>query len=261
MINLPPLPNMRKLFKPDPGHILLSCDLAGADAQVVAWEADDEDLKDAFRKGLSIHLKNGKDVWPDGRTDGKAEPWYTRIKSAVHGTNYGAHEKTIAAVLHSSVSDARDFQSKWFSLHPKISEWQERIRNSVYETRTVTNAFGFRIQYWDRVSDAMWREALAWGPQSTVALVTDKGLVNVYKNLFPTVKPLGQVHDEGVYQTHRRDFMGVLPELQHWLSVRIPYDDPLVIPVGLKASSKSWGDCTPVDWTEPKRWLENERAN
>ena len=40
-----PLPNIRKIFIPDPVYILIDSDLAGADAQVVAWEADDEDLK------------------------------------------------------------------------------------------------------------------------------------------------------------------------------------------------------------------------
>ena len=100
------------------------------------------------------------------------------------------------------------------------------------------------------------RDALAWGPQSTVALVTDKGMVNVYEHLFPHVKPLLQVHDEGVYQIHKSNFGHVLPELREHLSITIPYDDPLVIPVGLKASSRSWGDCEAVEWDSGQEWLE-----
>ena len=59
------LPNIRKFFIPDPGMIIAECDLSGADAQVVAWEAGDEELKTAFRQGLKIHIKNCRDMFPD----------------------------------------------------------------------------------------------------------------------------------------------------------------------------------------------------
>src|SRR5215213_5100571 len=59
------LPNIRKLFIPDPGYTIFDCDLSGADAQVVAWEAEDEDLKAAFKKGLKIHAKNAEDIFKE----------------------------------------------------------------------------------------------------------------------------------------------------------------------------------------------------
>ena len=49
------LPNVRKLFITDPGYVMYEADLKGADAQVVAWEAEDDDLKAAFRAGVDIH--------------------------------------------------------------------------------------------------------------------------------------------------------------------------------------------------------------
>lgn len=57
------LPNVRKLIIPDPGYAIYEADLAGADAQVVAWEAEDDDLKSAFRAGLDVHSKNAEDMW------------------------------------------------------------------------------------------------------------------------------------------------------------------------------------------------------
>jgi hypothetical protein len=56
------LPNIRKMFIPDSGKVIVDADLAGADAQVVAWEADDTKLKAAFREGKSVHLMNGEDL-------------------------------------------------------------------------------------------------------------------------------------------------------------------------------------------------------
>ena len=41
------LPNVRKMFVPDLGYVVFDCDLAGADAQVVAWEAGDDNCHPA----------------------------------------------------------------------------------------------------------------------------------------------------------------------------------------------------------------------
>ena len=56
------LPNIRKLFVPDPGYVIFDADLAGADAQVVAAEAGDSDLLAAFKGGLDVHTKNATDL-------------------------------------------------------------------------------------------------------------------------------------------------------------------------------------------------------
>lgn len=246
------IPNLRKLMAPDHDHILISADLAGADAQVVAWEADDADLKAAFRAGWKIHAHNALAMWGPEVVgeDGKKEPYYTRVKSGVHLTNYGGKAKTLARVLNSSVREAEIFQSQWFHLHPGIPEWHQRVWDSLNLSRSVENKFGFKIRFYDRLEDATFREALAWIPQSTVALVTDKGLVNVHEQLKQVI-PLGQIHDEGLYQTHRRYWPDILPDLYPLLQIPIPYDDELTIPVNLKASWKSWGDCVPVPW-DPK---------
>jgi len=65
----------------------------------------------------------------------------------------------------------------------------------------------------------------------------------------PDIQLLLQVHDSLVMQAKtawfKKGYRGMLAEA---LEVSIPYDDPLIIPWGLKASRKSWGDCTEVEW-------------
>jgi len=237
------LPNVRRLFIPDPDHIIADVDLAGADAQVVAWEADDEKLKAAFRAGLKIHAVNAKDIFGEAKAgpDGKNEPYYFRAKKGVHATNYGATAATIAPHMGLSVSEAAAFQTTWFAIHPKIAEWHERTEFNLLNHRMVQNKFGFRRYYFDRV-DGMLPEALAWVPQSTVAITINKGLLNIHRNL-PEVQPLLQVHDSIVLQYHRRHHPHILDSIREQMKVVIPYDDPLIIPVSIKTSDKSWGDC------------------
>ncbi len=45
------LPGIRRLFLPDPGKLLVEFDLSKADLRVVVWESEEEELKEALRRG------------------------------------------------------------------------------------------------------------------------------------------------------------------------------------------------------------------
>lgn len=237
-----PLPNIRKLFLPDPDHIIIDCDLAQADAQVVAWEADDNELKSIFRDpSADLHNENSRTIFGD------ASPAHRQLaKGGVHATNYGASARTLAIALGISVKEAERFQRIWFQAHPGIKEWHRRIEDQLSRERRVCNKFGNCRFYFDRI-EALLPQALAWIPQSTVALVINRGLVNVAETL-PEIKVLMQVHDSLVMQVHKSNYPTILPILKAALEITVPYDDPLVIPVGIDASDKSWGDVVAVDW-------------
>lgn len=239
------LPNIRKQFVPDPGYCLFDVDLAGADAQVVAWEADDTDLKQAFREGLDVHSHNAATMLGERFTRlSLDDPLRAKLrkqnKGAVHGTNYGAAPRTLALNFGWTVHESEQFQKKWFSAHPGIREWQLRVDAQVEETGYIENRYGYGITFFDRPGN-MYSKALAWVPQSTVALVCFKGAVAVRKRFPVEVEFLLQVHDSLVFQVHERN-LGIVPEVMKTLHVPVPYDDPLVIPWGRKYSYLSWGD-------------------
>jgi len=247
------LPNVRKLFIPDPGYIICDCDLSGADAQVVAWEAEDEELKNAFKAGLNIHNFNGKMIWgekyePNSYRTGAQHTMRDETKRAVHATNYGVSPRTMAATLQWTTNEAESFINRWFTLHPNIREWHRRVEHELQFKRRVTNVFNYRIIYFDRV-DALLPTALAWGPQSTVGIICSRGAVRLTKNL-PWVIPLLQVHDSFVFQIPISKFEPkYLEQIKDLLSIVAPYKDPLIIPWELAASTSSWGDCTKRKWT------------
>jgi DNA polymerase-1 len=270
------LPNIRKIFIPDVGWVVFDCDLSGADAQVVAWEAEDDDLKAAFRADIDVHAKNAEDMLGHEFTKlSKDDPLRKKKrqsnKHAVHGTNYGAtppglaHHPSIGWTVH----ECDRFQKRWFSLHPKIGPvtkpgtWHYRIQQSINKFKMVQNKFGYRRVYFDR-PDEVFTEALAWVPQSTVALVTFKGATRLLKEFLlkepltmsqvlrkgnPNIEMLLQVHDSIVFQVREMDAWQT-KEMKRLLTVTIPYDDPLIIPWGFKRSKKSWGDLEEVPKSE-----------
>lgn len=235
---------IRKMLIPDKGHFLLDCDLAGADAQVVAWDCEDEILKKRFRAGARIHLENARDLYGPtvvGPLWDKENPReYWAFKTAVHGTNYGAAARTTAISVGWKIEFAQKFQAKWFSLHPNIKNWHQDTQHKLNSTRTITNKFGYRRIFF---SSGDFTNALAWIPQSTVAIVTDRGAQRVSKYL-PWVTILVQVHDSLVMQVpyHRLDLPKLKKEMSEILENPVPYADPLTIPWGFSYSTTSWGE-------------------
>ncbi len=257
------LPNVRKQFVPDAGHTLFEADLAGADARVVAWEADDADLKHAFRTGLSVHVKNVRDVFPDkvrGWSDDAIKATdnydgiYNNTKKAVHATNYGVTPRSIAQALGWLVMEGERFQRTWFGLHPGIKlNFHEGIKRQLAANRTVKNRLGWHRVYFDRI-DACFTEALAWVPQSTVALCTYQGAFQLEERYWPYQLKRGyypsRLRPEGILLQTHDSLTGQFPtasmpsivDLQSTLANSVPYPDPLIIPWEIKVSTKSWGD-------------------
>lgn len=251
------LPNVRKLFIPDPGFTFFDMDLDRADLQVVVWEADDPELKAALRMGVDMHLLNaytlaqkplppleelveGHPRYPDHRIPYKKERQLA--KSFIHGTNYGGGARTMALAAGITVHQADRFQKIYFGRYPGLKRWHADVEAQLRSRRYVENKFGYRRYYFDRV-DGLLPEALAWIPQSSVANYIDRVWMNLFDNI-PEVQVLLQVHDSicGQFPTHLA--APITRRMKEEASrVFIPYDDPLIIPVGIKTSTVSWGAC------------------
>ncbi len=248
------LPNIRKIFVPDKGHVIFDADLSGADGQVVAWEADDKELKQWLRDGTDMHIKHAVEIGGEEHVLSLPKDSYARYKirqsykHATHGVHYVASPRAIAG--HPSIGwtlpKATTYREKYLRRRPGLREWHLRTERSLQRTRSVANQFGYRIVYFDRIETVL-PQAVAWVPQSTVALVCFKGALRLKREL-PWAKILIQVHDSLVFQVpwHRAEQYELILKT---LEIVVPYKpDPLIIPWGLAKSDKSWGDCEKIDF-------------
>lgn len=244
------LPNLRKIFIPDPNYTIIDIDLERADAQVVAWDAGDEVLKQMFREGVDIHVENARSIYNisisgwAALTDSMQYEKRQHAKEGVHAVNYLTTPRTLAATLGITIHEASVFIKRWFSEHPAIPNWHIRIRAELKGTHSVSNKFGYRIYYFDRMNNVLTK-AVGWIPQSTVGLCTNFGMINLEDNI-PEVQILLQNHDSTVFQVPTSLCPGIFPALINETLITVPYDDPLVIPVGISASEISWGDIKAV---------------
>ena len=233
-------------------------DLDRADLQVVIWEADDADMKKALRSGLDMHCVNACDVfdikgipYDELREDHPNYPEHRgrigeaargKAKAGVHATNYGVGDRKLAQTLGITVAEAARFRARWFAAHPGIRKWHLRTEEAATKRGYVENRFGARIYTFGRIN---LPELLGWLPQSTVAGVINRGLCAIdaaHQRGETSIELLIQVHDSlaGQFKTFRK--AEEVENLKKLARVEVPYEEPLIIPVGVKLSEKSWGD-------------------
>jgi uncharacterized protein YukE len=253
------LPNVRKMFRADPGYTMFEADLKGADAWVVIYEAEDDELKRVMKSGIDLHAHNAEAMWGTEFTslsEGSHARDHKRqeCKHTIHGIHYGCTPRTTAIQRGWTVSEAERFHNRWLSLHPGVRRYHNRVRADLEKTRTIHNRFGFRRVFYDRL-DSCFTEALAWIPQSTVALATYHGALQLEARYWPHQQAPGWSPSNGrdcegvLLQTHDSvnfqfpDHSTPSPtEIRRTLEKTIPYGDPLVIPWDLKKSTRSWGE-------------------
>ena len=234
------LPNVRSLFIPDDGFTIFDTDLSKADLRIVVWEADEREMKAMLREGRDPYIETASEFHK--RKISKSSHEYRTFKSFCHGTHYLGTPHGLAQRLGLTVRDAERTQRWYFGKYPAIPRWQEDFKRKVASRRYVENVFGYRRYYFARVDDALFREAIAWLPQSTVALYINRIWMAIFKR-FPHIQILLQVHDSlvGQFPSHRQD--ECIKQINDCGQIILPYEDPLIIPMGLKHSNKSWGEC------------------
>lgn len=235
------LPNVRTLFLPDPGNTFFDIDLSSADLRIVTWESDCREMKAMLKEGKNPYVEIAKEYYRDP-TITKKHPRYRDFKSLAHGTHYLGTPKGLADRIGLSVHDCDTVQKWYFGKFPEIKRWQEDFKDQVVKRRYVENCFGYRCYVFDRIEGTIFNQMIAWLPQSTVACLINRAYVAIDKQL-PEVQVLLQVHDSlaGQFPSHLKDW--AIKRIVELSEIPLPYADPCTIPVGVKWSDKSWGDC------------------
>lgn len=240
------LPNIRQMVVPLTGNSYWDLDLSSADLRTVVWESDCKELKEMFRKDLSPYVEMGKEYYHDPSFS-KKHSAYTQFKSLCHGTNYLGQAANIAGRIGLSVSDCERVQKWYLGKCPEIAKWHTRIKRQMDTTATVTNAFGYRRKFIGRIEGTIYNEAVAWVGQSTTSICINKGLVALdefeERNQWGILIRM-QVHDSLAGEYPTADEARCVEKIRELCSITVPYPDPFIMPIGLKTSPISWGDCS-----------------
>lgn len=238
------LPNCKELFIPDEGYSFFNVDYSGADAMIVAWESDCVWLKNFFKTSKEkLYVYIVREYLQREITT--SDPFYKKAKQFIHLSHYGGMEEKAAMSSGLDVKTARELRQWYFykDRAGEVLEWQKKIAHQVATRGWIENIFGARFWLLDRNCKTLLNQAYALIPQSTIAVLCNKAIVEIYKHERKNdVKVLMQIHDAvaGLYKT--TDVTAPDRIAKHMM-IELPYKDPLIIPVDVGVSEKSYGDC------------------
>ena len=234
---------VKSLFIPDEGYVFVEADLSQAEARVVAYLSNEVRLIKVFEEGGDIHRKNAANIFgkPESEVTGDERQMAKRV---VHASNYGMGPGTFSAQTGLPLSRARDLLNQYFTIYPRIKLWHLQIQDVLKRTRSLTTPFGRKRIFFNRWSDSLLKEGLAYIPQSTVADILNQGMLALHKEWLGKEDRmlLLQVHDSVLVQCKKEVVDGVINELYKFLTRPVRVNGgTLTIPVDVKQGA-SWGE-------------------
>jgi len=238
-LNLQTVPKQaRVFFVPDPGMMIVEVDLSQAEARVVAYLANDPQMMQVFESGEDIHALTAKLMNTDRQT----------AKAINHASNYAMGANKLSLMLGVTKREAEILSAKYHQVYPGVrSIFHQGVEDQLRKNRVLTNLFGRRRIFLDRWSDDLLRAGYAYIPQSTVAELTNRGLLRLYES--DRYDLLAQVHDSVVLQMPKETPIEELRRVKSLMEEEIAYKGrPFVIPAEVKIG-ENWRDLHEVKFT------------
>jgi len=248
---------IRDMVTSDPGMIFTECDLVGAEALVVAYLCEDEHLIRLINEGKNIHTYTANLIWGVGEDKVKAdmeekdavgrdtESLYYKAKRTRHMCNYKSTWVAVSEQLGISAAEAKILIQKYYDTSPNLARWHKNVEDQIKVNRTLITPLGRKRIFFDRISEQLFREAIAYVPQETVASVLNTGLLRFYNEVCKTnhnIEILLQVHDSLLVQHPPKKKEFVYDELKRCMRVDLKIKGrEFYIPIEIK-SGINWRD-------------------
>lgn len=253
---------LRQPYEADPGYKIAYIDLEQAESRAVGaycWNIfHDGGYLDACESG-DLHTSVCRMGWTnlpwtgDLRTDKPVaeQPFYRQhsyrhmAKVLGHGSNYNGKPPTMAKHTKLEASLIKEFQTRYFSAFPAIPHWHAWVATQLATEGHLYTLTGHRRWFFGRRDDdTTLREAIAYGPQGTIGVLLNRGMLNVWR--LGICQLLLQIHDAIVVQFPEHLEDSIVPQLVQALKVPIELNHgrTLIIPSEAK-TGWNWADSSP----------------
>ena len=199
---------IRTAFEAKEGFKLVSMDYSQIELRLIAHIADENKMIEAFNNELDIHADTASKVFgipiANMTTDIRR-----KAKAINFGIIYGISSYGLAKQLKCSPSEAKSFINSYFDRFPKIKDYMEETKNSLYNDGYVETLFSRRIYINggdsknQNIRGFAERQAINAPIQGTAADIIKNAMIQIDKNLLnynKDVSMLMQVHDELVFE-------------------------------------------------------------
>lgn len=272
----------------DEGKELISADLAGAEALIVAYICPNGNYRGLFNAGIKPHVFTAfhffHEYWQQQFTkehlkpflalnpaELKEVPFWNEVlspyikkdkikyfigKKGSHSFNYDKKPNSFRFdVLKESegkivipLRESERLYGVYHSIFPEIQKSFHRETDMLLRTtRILFNMFGFpREFYYEKLTDKLLREAIAWRPQSTIGCLTNIAYCQGQTYVEDNDKDwdlLNNKHDSIMIQAPPKDRDEVIALLRKTLEVTFTNDKGETFKMGTEIKvGKNWGD-------------------
>ena len=238
---------IRKMFIPKPGCVLVDADYSQIELRVLAHIADDKVMQDAFISGLDVHTVTAAQVF--GVSPEQVTSLQRRHAKAVNfGIVYGISEFSLAEDIGVSRYEAKDYIESYLAHYSGVREYMKKVVVDARETGYTSTMYG-RKRYIPELTASNFnirsgaeRIALNTPIQGTAADLIKLAMIRVENALneqYPEAKLLLQVHDELIVECPEQ----IAAEVSALVSREMQAVARLKVPLQAEAKfGKSWYD-------------------
>ena len=238
---------IRKMFVPKEGCVLVDADYSQIELRVLAHIAEDEAMQKAFCGGMDIHTATAAQVFA---TDMESvTPLQRRHAKAVNfGIVYGISEFSLAEDIGVSRYEAREYIDSYLTNYRGVRSYMKQVVADARETGYTQTLYG-RKRYIPELKSSNFnirqgaeRIALNTPIQGTAADLIKLAMIRVEHALneqFPEAELLLQVHDELIVECPE----AIGPQVAEMISREMESVAELKVPLTAEAKiGKSWYD-------------------
>jgi DNA polymerase I-like protein with 3'-5' exonuclease and polymerase domains len=171
--------DVREIYVPDPGWVIVEVDRSQAEARVVDLLAEDYEGLEEYGK-LDKHSKSAAVIFPEYTYEqiramyksGDDNGAYMRQlgKKAVHATNYDMGDFRFSNMANISMKVAHDALIKMHAAKPWIKGvFHTGVEQEVRKSRRLDNPYGRPRMFYKKLDGHGIKVAYSWYPQSTIS--------------------------------------------------------------------------------------------
>lgn len=195
---------IRKMFIPKPGCVLVDADYSQIELRVLAHIAGDETMQEAFRSGMDIHTVTASQVFgvaPEAVTSLQRR----NAKAVNFGIVYGISEFSLAEDIGVSRYEAKAYIESYLANYHGVRAYMKDVVAKARETGYTQTLYGRKRSIPElsssnfNIRQGAERIALNTPIQGTAADLIKLAMIRVFhalKEHYPAATLLLQVHDE-----------------------------------------------------------------
>ncbi len=225
---------IRKMFIPKPGCVLVDADYSQIELRVLAHIAQDQAMQDAFVSGVDIHTVTASQVFNTAAED--VTPLQRRHAKAVNfGIVYGISEFSLADDIGVSRYEAKRYIENYLAHYSGVRSYMKHVVLEAADMGYTKTIFG-RRRYIPELKSSNFnirqgaeRIALNTPIQGSAADLIKLAMLRVHSALaekYPDAKLVLQVHDELIVECPERDAEAVAAlvseQMQKVAQLRVP---------------------------------------